>query len=87
MGVRVEHKSGEEIIQKISENVGRMLSRKMDAVKCLYKQAERVSETWNGDFNTNFTYYSAKYSEATDDGTFKTSNVPANMNHLKFSYL
>ncbi|XP_014218432.1 voltage-dependent calcium channel subunit alpha-2/delta-3 isoform X2 [Copidosoma floridanum] len=86
MGVRVEHKSGEDIIQKISENVGRMLSRKMDAVKCLYKEAERVSETWMEEFDYNFTYYSAKYSNATDDGVLKVPNVPSNMQHLTFSY-
>jgi hypothetical protein len=79
MGVRVEHKSGDEIIKNISENVGRMLSRKMDAVQCLYKEAERISEMWDANFTTNFTYYSAKYSNATIENVLKISNIPENM--------
>lgn len=71
------NKSGDEIIRNISENVGRMLSRKMDAVKCLYKEAERLSEEWDGNYTK--TYYSAKYSNATVEGEHKTSNVPSNM--------
>lgn len=70
-------KSGDEIIRNISENVGRMLSRKMDAVKCLFREAERLSEEYDGNFTT--TYYSAKYSNATVEGDLKTSNVPKNM--------
>ncbi|XP_031786318.1 voltage-dependent calcium channel subunit alpha-2/delta-3 isoform X1 [Nasonia vitripennis] len=76
-GVRVVDKSGDEIIRNISENVGRMLSRKMDAVKCLFKEAERLSEEYDGNFTRM--YYSAKYSNATVEGNLKTSNVPENM--------
>lgn len=79
MGARVEHKSGEEIINTISENVARMLSRKMDAAKCLYKEAERLSEQWHDNFTLDFTYYSAKYSNATVDEEIKVPTIPDNM--------
>ena len=76
MGVRVEHKSGDEIIKNISENVSRMLSRKMDAVKCLYKEAEKLSEMWDKEYTANFTYRSAKYSNVTIENEFKISKIP-----------
>ncbi|KAJ8670394.1 hypothetical protein QAD02_001653 [Eretmocerus hayati] len=79
--VRVQPKSGREIIKTISENVGRMLSRKMDAVKCLYKEAEKISEYWENDFS-NFTYYSAKYSNVTIENVEEYSDVPKNMQLL-----
>lgn len=75
----MENKSGEEIIKTISENVGRMLSRKMDAVKCLYKKAELMSQDWNDTTRDNLTYYSAKYSNATIENELKTANIPSNM--------
>ena len=79
MGVRVAHKSGDDIIRTISENVSRMLSRKMDAVKCLFKEAEKLSEEWKEPYVRNFTYYSAKYSNVTIEDRFIMSNVPKNM--------
>ncbi|KAH8323327.1 hypothetical protein KR067_005091 [Drosophila pandora] len=62
---RVELKNGTELIQSITDNVGRMLARKMDAVRCIQERAETVNE--NFEFNltwaeTNFTYISSKYS-------------------------
>ncbi|XP_034938366.1 voltage-dependent calcium channel subunit alpha-2/delta-3 isoform X2 [Chelonus insularis] len=62
MNTRVEDKSGEELIDIISESVGRMLRRKMDAVKCILKVAEEAAEEWNSTIVTNITYYSGKYS-------------------------
>ncbi|CAB0031950.1 unnamed protein product [Trichogramma brassicae] len=79
MGARVADKSGEEIIKTIGENVGRMLSRKMDAVKCLYKEAESLSEQWNGNYSNDFTYYSAKYSNASVEQEIDIPQVPSNM--------
>ncbi|XP_064542057.1 voltage-dependent calcium channel subunit alpha-2/delta-3 isoform X1 [Drosophila montana] len=62
---RVELKNGSELIKSITANVGKMLARKMDAVRCIQEKAESVNE--NFEFNqtyaeTNFTYYSSKYS-------------------------
>lgn len=62
---RVELKNGTELIRSITANVGKMLARKMDAVRCIQEKAEQVNE--NFEFNmtyaeTNFTYYSSKYS-------------------------
>lgn len=79
MGVRVVHKSGEDIIKTISENVSRMLSRKMDAVKCIYKEAEKLAEQWDEKFTDQFSYYSMKYSNITIEEEFKQANIPSNM--------
>ncbi|XP_058819559.1 voltage-dependent calcium channel subunit alpha-2/delta-3 isoform X2 [Topomyia yanbarensis] len=59
---RVEHKDGTSLIQSIVENVGRMLIRKMDAIKCIINLAEEMSEQFNDTNPDNFTYYSSKYS-------------------------
>ncbi|XP_058447088.1 voltage-dependent calcium channel subunit alpha-2/delta-3 isoform X2 [Malaya genurostris] len=59
---RVEHKDGTSLIQSIVENVGRMLIRKMDAIKCIINLAEEMSEQFNNTNPDNFTYYSSKYS-------------------------
>ncbi|XP_017890141.1 voltage-dependent calcium channel subunit alpha-2/delta-3 isoform X2 [Ceratina calcarata] len=61
MNTRVEDKSGEELVSIISENVGRMLRRKMDAVTCIRIAAEENAETWEDD-GENITYVSGKYS-------------------------
>jgi len=63
---RVELKNGTELIKSITKNVGRMLARKMDAVRCIQERAEYVNE--NFEFNLtyalqNFTYISSKYSK------------------------
>ncbi|EDW03637.1 GH10400 [Drosophila grimshawi] len=63
---RVELKNGTELIKSITANVGKMLARKMDAVRCIQERAESVNE--NFEFNltsakANFTYYSSKYSK------------------------
>lgn len=65
MNTRVEDKSGEELVSIISENVGRMLRRKMDAVTCIRIKAEEIAEEWNVSSSTddgNFTYVSSKFS-------------------------
>lgn len=72
MNARVEEKSGEELVDMISENVGRMLRRKMDAVTCIRMAAEAIAEDWDPSLvEGNFTYISGKYSpvngESLDD--------------------
>nr|XP_029712886.1 LOW QUALITY PROTEIN: voltage-dependent calcium channel subunit alpha-2/delta-3-like [Aedes albopictus] len=61
---RVEHKDGTSLIKSIVENVGRMLIRKMDAIKCIINMAEQLSEEFefNDTIASNFTYYASKYS-------------------------
>ncbi|XP_032665097.1 voltage-dependent calcium channel subunit alpha-2/delta-3 isoform X2 [Odontomachus brunneus] len=62
MNTRVEDKSGEELVSIISENVGRMLRRKMDAVTCIRMKAEEIAEEWDlSSMDGNFTYVSSKY--------------------------
>ncbi|KAL0134742.1 hypothetical protein PUN28_001483 [Cardiocondyla obscurior] len=63
MNVRVENKSGEDLVNIISENVGRMLRRKMDAVTCIRLAAEEAAENWDPSFaDGNFSYISSKCS-------------------------
>ncbi|CAD1476867.1 unnamed protein product, partial [Heterotrigona itama] len=85
MNMRVEHKSGEELVNIISENVGRMLRRKMDAVTCIRMAAEEQAENWeNNEEEGNFTYVSGKYSPVSLTQTEDESNttrlqIPSNM--------
>lgn len=61
MNARVESKSGEDLVNIISENVGRMLRRKMDAITCIRIAAEEAVENWEPS-PTNFSYVSSKCS-------------------------
>ncbi|XP_011876381.1 PREDICTED: voltage-dependent calcium channel subunit alpha-2/delta-4 isoform X2 [Vollenhovia emeryi] len=63
MNARVEKKSGEDLVNAISENVGRMLRRKMDAVTCIRIAAEAAAESWDPSLeHGNFSYVSSKCS-------------------------
>jgi len=64
MNARVENKSGEDLVNIISENVGRMLRRKMDAVTCIRIAAEEAAESWDPSLMDigNFSYVSGKCS-------------------------
>ncbi|XP_054010963.1 voltage-dependent calcium channel subunit alpha-2/delta-3 isoform X2 [Hylaeus anthracinus] len=63
MNTRVEDKSGDELVSIISENVGRMLRRKMDAVTCIRIEAEKGARNWTDhDDLEDFKYVSGKYS-------------------------
>jgi len=75
MNARVEDKSGEELINIISENVGRMLRRKMDAVTCIRIAAEEAAKNWDPDslLDGNFSYVSSKCSPVGHDSTNKNS--------------
>lgn len=61
---RVEKKDGNTLIDSIVESIGRMLNRKMDAVKCIVNKSEEYAEEFhrNSMLQKNFTYYSSKYS-------------------------
>lgn len=77
MNTRVEDKSGEELVSIISENVGRMLRRKMDAVTCIRMQAEAYAESWVDDEEDgNFTYVSGKFSRVAGQ---ESPTLPENM--------
>ncbi|XP_050454891.1 voltage-dependent calcium channel subunit alpha-2/delta-3 isoform X2 [Cataglyphis hispanica] len=63
MNTRVEDKSGEDLVNIISENVGRMLRRKMDAITCIRIAAEAAVEDWDKSLvDGNFSYVSSKCS-------------------------
>lgn len=61
---RVEKKDGNALIDSIVESIGRMLNRKMDAVKCIVNKSEEYAEEFHrqNKLEKNFTYYSSKYS-------------------------
>ncbi|XP_014474755.1 PREDICTED: voltage-dependent calcium channel subunit alpha-2/delta-3 isoform X2 [Dinoponera quadriceps] len=69
MNTRVEDKSGEELVSIISENVGRMLRRKMDAVTCIRMKAEKIAEKWDPSTMGNFTYISSKPKKDADNSS------------------
>ncbi|XP_029664850.1 voltage-dependent calcium channel subunit alpha-2/delta-3 isoform X2 [Formica exsecta] len=70
MNTRVEDKSGEELVSIISENVGRMLRRKMDAVTCIRIAAEAAVEDWDKSLvDGNFSYVSGKCSPVNGNWT------------------
>ncbi|CAL1679525.1 unnamed protein product [Lasius platythorax] len=81
MNTRVEDKSGEELVSIISENVGRMLRRKMDAITCIRIAAEAAAEDWDESLvDGNFSYVSGKCSplsgfNSTEDDQCVTRNV------------
>lgn len=64
LNARVERKDGLELIEDIVASIGRMLNRKMDAVKCIVERAEKYAETFhrNNSVQEEFEYYSSKYS-------------------------
>lgn len=61
---RVETKNGSELMDYIANNVGRMLRRKMDAIRCIVNEAEQAAEQFeaNETERENFQYYSSRYS-------------------------
>lgn len=61
----MELKNGTELIKYVTANVGRMLARKMDAVRCILEKAEHTYDEF--EFNRTygleeFQYYNSKYS-------------------------
>uniref|UniRef100_A0A1A9WBW9 VWFA domain-containing protein n=1 Tax=Glossina brevipalpis TaxID=37001 RepID=A0A1A9WBW9_9MUSC len=71
---RVELKNGTELIKYITANVGKMLARKMDAIKCILRKAESSYEEfeYNETYALNeFQYYSSKYSQFEGTKTLK----------------
>lgn len=79
MNTIVQDKSGDELVNIISENVGRMLRRKMDAVTCIRIAAESNAENNSSEYeeyNSNFTYFSGKYSQVIDEEPIE---IPDNM--------
>lgn len=85
MNTRVEDKSGEELISIISESVGRMLRRKMDAVRCILEFAEAAAEEWNSNFTGPLNYTSSKYSNITNED--EPPEIPENMQNSSNIYL
>ncbi|XP_051159665.1 voltage-dependent calcium channel subunit alpha-2/delta-3 isoform X3 [Leptopilina boulardi] len=82
MNTKVVHKSGDELIEVIRESVGRMLHRKMDAVRCILKAAESASENYETLENYDgLTYVSGKFSEALDEEVL----LPENLRNVSYS--
>ncbi|XP_015127549.1 voltage-dependent calcium channel subunit alpha-2/delta-3 isoform X1 [Diachasma alloeum] len=92
LNARVEEKSGEELIEIISESVGRMLRRKMDAVRCILIRAEE--EALNHDdsernvdvIKSSLTYISGKYSWVIDGDNDTQPEIPENMRNDSHIY-
>lgn len=61
---KVQEKNGTLLIADIVASIGRMLNRKMDAVKCIVNKSEEYAEAFhrNNSVQDEFEYYSSKYS-------------------------
>lgn len=61
----MEKKDGHSLFTSIVKTIRRMLSRKMDAIKCILKKAEDVAENFvlNRSEIESFPYYSSKFSK------------------------
>lgn len=62
---KVQDKNGTALISDIVDSIGRMLNRKMDAVKCIVNKSEEYAQQFHLDENAikeDFQYYSSKYS-------------------------
>ncbi|KAK9685704.1 Neuronal voltage-dependent calcium channel alpha 2acd [Popillia japonica] len=61
---QVQKKDPKKILNEILGNVTKMLSKKMDAIKCIARAAEDEADSFKYNSSTNFTYHSSKYSSA-----------------------
>lgn len=70
-------KSGEDIINTISANMGLMLKTKVDAVNCIRFAAEDIIKNWVQQDDYNYTYTSAKFSQldVENNRTYKNISV------------
>lgn len=81
MNTKVVHKSGDELIEVIRESVGRMLHRKMDAVRCILKAAESASENYETPKEYNYiSYKSGKFSETPEENV----TLPENLQNVSY---
>lgn len=64
LNAKVQEKNGTLLIKDIVASIGRMLNRKMDAVKCIARKSEELAEYFhrNDSLSEEFEYYSSKYS-------------------------
>ncbi|XP_034830585.1 voltage-dependent calcium channel subunit alpha-2/delta-3 [Maniola hyperantus] len=64
MNASVKKKDGKQILDSSLRSVSTMLTRKINAVKCIHATAERLAANFEFDKNkTDYTYCSAKYSQ------------------------
>ncbi|XP_030748485.1 voltage-dependent calcium channel subunit alpha-2/delta-3 [Sitophilus oryzae] len=84
LNARVEKKDLTILLQEIKENILRMMDRKMDAIRCIQQEAEKVAETFNIDRDVQFKYYSSKWSST--EGAEPTK-LPKSLKKNRHMYL
>ncbi|XP_023935814.1 voltage-dependent calcium channel subunit alpha-2/delta-3 [Bicyclus anynana] len=67
MNASVKKKDGKQILDSSLRSVSTMLTRKINAVKCIHATAERLAAEFVYDNRTDYTYCSAKYSQFYDE--------------------
>ena len=81
MNTKVVPKSGDELIDVIRDSVGRMLHRKMDAVRCILQAAEKESETYEKPESFDgMSYMSGKFSRVPGE----TIILPENLRNISY---
>ncbi|XP_063616457.1 voltage-dependent calcium channel subunit alpha-2/delta-4-like isoform X1 [Cydia splendana] len=63
MNASVKQKDGGQILRSSLTSVGTMLTKKINAVKCIHATAIELAREFNGTVDEDFQYCSAKYSE------------------------
>ena len=83
MNTKVVRKSGDELIDVISESVGRMLRSKMDAVRCILQAAEIAAESYEAPKSfEGMSYVSGKFSNTLDE----IVALPENLRNITYRY-
>ncbi|KAI4468323.1 voltage-dependent calcium channel subunit alpha-2/delta-related [Holotrichia oblita] len=75
---QVQKKDPEKILNEILGNVTKMLSRKMDAIKCIARAAEDEAENFEYNSSMLFSYHSSKYSSANGIGVELPESIADN---------
>ncbi|CAH0592660.1 unnamed protein product [Chrysodeixis includens] len=84
MNASVKKKDGKQILDSSLRSVSSMLTRKINAVKCIHATAEELARTFNYTYNKSYPYEycSAKYSkffyedESEDPGSLDEEELP-----------
>ncbi|XP_033217688.1 voltage-dependent calcium channel subunit alpha-2/delta-3 isoform X2 [Belonocnema kinseyi] len=81
MNTKVVPKPGDELIDVIRDSVGRMLHRKMDAVRCILHAAEKESEIYEAPKSfEGMSYMSGKFSNVPGEVTA----LPENLRNISY---
>ncbi|KAJ8953279.1 hypothetical protein NQ318_015861 [Aromia moschata] len=85
LNAKVREKNPTQLLADIKENVSRMIDRKMDAIECIQREAEKVAENYQFNKSTPFEYYSSKWSPVIGEKN-TTIKLPRSLKENKNMY-